>query len=221
MLHLFEFLNMLKFCLNQWEMFVTADSGEYLKCCCSHDILCLNFYQNVLNNNVLMIGSDCINKFTKDTKIHNDYKLYSKIFRKCAYCNRKTLVTEIIGNCCQDCQLFKQSNNQPSVWAIPVSKCPPNPAARPYRECTKCSLSNNPDIIIIKADITSNDITCQVKSLLLNYKKICTKCDKEFYSDKRDDCIQCLERQRQEELKKTTTRTQKAKTRRTKTTTRT
>ena len=196
-----DFSNVLNFCLNQWELLVVADCGQRLKCCCSHAIMCLNFYKNVLNDNVLMIGSDCIKKFTKKTKIHNDYMLYDKLFKKCAHCNRKILATETLGGCCQNCQQFKKSNNRPCSSCFRMSS---------ESKCNLCRISNSPDNIIIKADftsdvftsndITSNDITSQAKLLLLNYKKLCTKCSKDFYSVSRIDCVQCLEKERDEKL---------------------
>ena len=191
-----NFQDVIIFCLNQWKMLSSAggSNGERCHCCCSQHIENLNFYENVLNGNVLMIGSDCVKKFARNTRMHDDHKLYSKIFRKCIGCNEKIVINEIVGNCCKKkvCQQSKTSDNIPCISCFKLTS---------QEKCNKCTSANNPNIIIVKVDIANSNFSEQVYALLLKYKKTCTKCNQRFYSTTRANCTQCLEEIRSIELK--------------------
>lgn len=193
-----DFQDILVFCLNQWEMLYNAggSEGERCRCCCSQNIEKLNFYKNAHNGNVLMIGSDCVKKFGKSssTRMYDDHKLYSKIFKKCIQCKKKVPANEFIGNCCISdyCQQSNTSSKRPCISCLDLKN---------REKCKKCTLANNPNIIIVRVDITNSSFGEQVHGLLLKYRKTCTKCKQRFYSTTRVNCTQCFEEMRSIELK--------------------
>jgi hypothetical protein len=78
-------------------------TGEESKCICSHDIEIKNYVKNRYNNNVLRIGSECINKFMgsevkTDIKVMKSQLQYQKTgngsHRMCSSCKRHSIPIE-------------------------------------------------------------------------------------------------------------------------------
>lgn len=97
-------------CIDEWdyEITITDDDDDHLKkCLCGHTIINLCYIRNRINNNVSMVGIDCINKFG-NKKINDKIKEVSKSIRtaRCQYCLEPINKTKKL--MCMECKDFKQ-----------------------------------------------------------------------------------------------------------------
>jgi len=84
------------------------------KCICSQSIKNEFFIQNIYNGNILVVGSDCINKVSNKLAldINNFEKFVKKIIIECKSCKINNHVNNIYDNLCKNCyDIFNNSNN--------------------------------------------------------------------------------------------------------------
>lgn len=178
----------LKKCLDQWTFISckydsnklgedtmseleTTISISKSTCCCSQYIEKEYFYMNRLNDNILRIGSSCIEKFAKDTTMFDDYERIRKLHRKCQGCKKVVLCTEIGDDLCNSC------HSNPSKAEKKICM-----ACLCLRVCTygRCKACFKGDAHCIGIGIEAN-------------KKQCEKCDGDFYPSEswKKICLDC------------------------------
>lgn len=158
-------------CINQWRLYISTSGVDYgaNSCCCSHEIMLLYYVYNIHNQNILLVGSDCVKKFSQGTQLQKDFDQVAKLFRKCNHCNKETLFTDITGGCCNKCEQYRSSDKKICRVCLNLRKL------NGFSRCKSCYKKENIDYLDFEVvDKSLNEIISQIKP--------CVHCSKQFYS---------------------------------------
>jgi hypothetical protein len=154
-----------EYAINEWSV-INVNSSEYTEqCICSHKIEINNYVRNNINGNVLIIGSECINKFGSgnmktNLRIVSNIRKYTGTKRMCQRCCKH----KIPGNAedwktlCRSC--YKKGERTASEEYKQVMG---------YRQCKQC-----------KKFSISKDAE--------DWKMVCNSCYSRILTERVDDC---------------------------------
>lgn len=162
-------------CLQQWRMH-SISSGN-ASCCCSKNITHLHYIRNIENNNVLLVGSDCIKKLATGSTLHNEAERLTKFFRLCQVCKTACPFPQITGGCCPNCYEHRTSDKKICHVCLNLRKL--NGHTR-CKSCWKAGDNNYVDYVVVDHE---QDISL----------KSCLTCGKNFHSDAswKNRCLPC------------------------------
>lgn len=178
--------------IDQWKLIVRSVNSEDEKahCSCSQKIHNLYYVYNPINKSILLIGSECINKFAKGTKLYEDFKIVKKIIQQCKNCDLQYPINRLIGGYCYQCQDYNTTKKKYCVTCLNLT-VPGN-----KKRCKKCRDENNTKYITI---INSQST------------KQCCRCEKEFHIEEGEDfktmCKSCYQTNIQKKICKSCKRT--------------
>lgn len=194
--------------LNQWKLVVYSPSLGDVKhhCCCSHEIMRLFYFLNTINHSILLIGSDCINKFASGTNMHRDYKIMKRLVRQCKNCHTNVMVDTIIGGYCPNCQEHNDTNKRYCVTCLKLKVAD----ATEKRRCKQCYREGRTNYInILRTQVCHG---CQSEFSIKNNEKwkthcgscinkskiACKTCGDPFFARAQwmKECLQCYKRKK-------------------------
>jgi hypothetical protein len=155
-------------------------------CCCSQKIEHCYYYQNVINGNILLIGSWCIKKFAPGTRIEKDYDLVRKVIRTCLDCKKRVICLKIVNGLCPDCypsSRHKQDDKRICLACFQLKKCK-------FERCKKCYRNNYPKHnIVVEEDVKTCSDCGEIFYAREEWKKVCLTC----YKKNEKTCSLCKE----------------------------
>lgn len=198
--------------INQWK-FMQWSTGEKQFCCCGHGIENSYFIKNIRNNNILRVGSDCIEKIG-GLSIKEEFKQVKKIIKQNPPKNIKIGYESSCGECKKE---FLSENKSDQYCSNCLGKC--NACNRPtlkrdiikgycsecHEKIIKCKHCEEDFLSKNGSDQYCNGCKSQFKQCCMCGKEFlnknagthcekcyhkCNKCERMIYSSK-DTCAMC------------------------------
>ena len=115
------------------------------KCICGQNVSHYCLIGNKITGDILRIGFDCLKKYFSGSLLFQEYKLSRKLIRKCKKCHRKFLVTDMVGQCCDQCKEHRTSQYFGCVSCLSYEK-----GIAGALQCINCQIAKRPYFRIIR-----------------------------------------------------------------------
>ena len=177
--------------LQEWFILEETRADHYgtYKCCCSQHLDILFYVKNRHNDNVLLIGSVCIDKFAKGTQLEQEKNLMVKMAKKCDHCTTIVPFTEIIGGCCSkpECQRHRKNSKTICHACLNLRKTT-------YDRCKRCYQDGVPKIDFDVTNLPMEESFDRVRQCVNDH------CEEIFFAkaDHITKCIKCFKEEHQQ-----------------------
>ncbi len=144
--------------LSQWNLYARTYNGakKRRQCICCQNLTDLRYVINKENQNILLVGNKCINKFAKQSKLahsnNNFTNFLNKVCKKCEKCSVKKYAIEMKGGYCLRCYDKRDKSKQRVLdkKKVCISCLNFRVIKNIGKRCNTCRQNNNHPMLIMK-----------------------------------------------------------------------